>query len=94
MQEVNAVLISQMRKEPQEYNYNCPKKSFNRHDTERMCSFLKSLVAFMTGIYLSYLVLLFVLNPEFVLKGQLKVVKWLPANLLQSCMFCFYVEIH
>jgi len=31
----------------------------------------------MTGIYL---VLLFVINPEFVLKGQLKAVKWLPAN--------------
>lgn len=39
-----------------------------------MCNFLKSLVAFMTGIYLSYLVLLFVLNPEFVLKGKFKAV--------------------
>lgn len=51
-------------------------------------------MAFMTGIYLSYLVLLFVLNPEFVLKGQLKAVKWLPATLLQFYMFCFNIEIH
>ena len=52
-------------------------KIFYRHDMERMCNFHKSLVALMTGIYL---VLLFVINPEFVLKGQLKAVKWLPAN--------------
>lgn len=59
-----------------------------------MCHFLRSLVAFMTGIYLSYLVLLFVLNPELVLKGQLKAEKWLRANLLQPFTFCFYIEIH
>lgn len=56
-----------------------------------MCNFLTSLVVFMTGIYL---VLLFVINPEFVLKGQLKAVKWLPANLLQPYDFGFYIEVH
>lgn len=56
---------------------------------ERVCNFPKRSVAFTTGIYL---VLLFVINPELVLKGQLKAVKWLPANLLQP--LAFYIEVH